>query len=120
MSQGYGGRIAQTRRLLSVAMERDVTQVVLGDLIGSGMGTVSRWETEEMRPRRKWLEAIAKLARDWGVPGVTESWLDYGQGEGPPRFGSPPAKKEGRGAREGLHGERLARPSAVKKKRRSS
>lgn len=92
MAAGYGARMAQARRVLSVAMKKDVTQTVLGDLIGSGMGSVSRWESEEMRPRRKWLEAIARLAEEWGVPGIDEAWLDYGKGEGPPSFGRPPER----------------------------
>src|SRR5690242_6838144 len=110
MAQGYGARIAQARRLLSVAMEKDVTQAVLGDLIGSGLGTVSRWESEEMRPRRKWLEAISQLCAEWGIAGVTPGWLDYAEGQGPLRF----LPVDARGGKEAKRGPKLERPSTHK------
>lgn len=117
-STGRGERIAQARRLLGVALHQDMPRKAVAELLGVSGPTWTRWEAEDDRPTYENLQLFARLCQEHGLTGVTAAWLEFGEGEGPP-FTGHNGRREGRGAREGLRGERLARPSALKKKRGS-
>lgn len=67
-----GRRIAQARREMSLHEGRDVQQVDMADAIGVSGAAVSRWESDQKRPRDEHLERLADFL------GVTPAWLRYG------------------------------------------
>lgn len=92
-SSGRGKRLAQARRLLGVVLQRDVTQSVAAEMVGTTGASWSRWESEKDRPKAENLLAFVKILRDHGLPEITASWLEFGEGSGPPQIGHAPAQK---------------------------
>jgi transcriptional regulator with XRE-family HTH domain len=84
---GFTERLATVRRFLSVAMGRDLNQVDMEHLLGLGAAAWSRYENGENRPRRDKIERLAAICAEWGMPYFTAAWIDYGEGEGPPKIG---------------------------------
>jgi transcriptional regulator with XRE-family HTH domain len=70
--QGLGERIAQSRRVLGVREQRDVTQLDLAKAAGVSGPTVSDWEAGKKVPREA---ALMKLA---DYLGVSPAFLRYG------------------------------------------
>lgn len=73
-----GERIAQSRRLLGVRENRDISPSDLAGRLGVSAATVYRWESNEKSPREDALAALAALF------GVTRAYLRYGEGETAP------------------------------------
>lgn len=71
--RSFGERLAQARRLKSLREWRDVTQGDIAKEIGTTSATVSRWESNEIRPRGPTLRTIAQAL------GVSLRWLETGR-----------------------------------------
>lgn len=94
LEQTVGERLAQTRRLLSFVLARDVSQDELAVMAGLANGSMSQWEKGHKRPSRDTLQRIIAVLHKHGMAYITLGWLDYGEGEGPPSLGvAPPAPK---------------------------
>jgi DNA-binding XRE family transcriptional regulator len=52
VSKSVGDRIAQSRRLLSVVLNRDVSQDELAQMAGLAPGSMSQWEKGHKRASR--------------------------------------------------------------------
>lgn len=91
---GRGKRLAQARRLLGVVLQRDVTQSVAAEMVGTTGASWSRWESEKDRPKHENLMAFVRILAEYGLPEITASWLEFGEGQGPPVIGQAPAKSQ--------------------------
>lgn len=90
-----GFRLAQERRIKSVAEERDIGHQEIADAAGVSQPTYSRYEADATKPDD---ETMVKLARFFGVdPG----WLRFGTGQKHPTPGlvriADPTSKGGEG-----------------------
>ncbi len=72
MTTTLGDRIAQSRRLLSVQEQRDVTRHEIAEAVGVDPSTVSLWENDKKSPREETLQRLADYL------GVTPAYLRYG------------------------------------------
>lgn len=77
MTDTLGKRLAQARREHAARIHRDVTGPDLAAAVGVSPSAYYKWETDETRPKRLYVERLAALL------GVTVGWLDYGQ---PPKL----------------------------------
>jgi transcriptional regulator with XRE-family HTH domain len=94
VGESVGDRIAQARRLLSVVLNRDVSQDELAQMAGLAAGSMSQWEKGHKRPSRDTLKKILGVLHRHGMTYITLGYLDYGEGEGPPSLGSAPVKPQ--------------------------
>lgn len=89
MPQSVGARLAQLRRVLSVILDRDVRQDEMAEITGFSAAVWSHWETDRRSPSRSTAQQIVERLRPYGMDWLTVSWLDYGEGSGPPVLGKP-------------------------------
>jgi transcriptional regulator with XRE-family HTH domain len=106
--QGLGERIAQSRRVLGVREQRDVTQLDLAKAAGVSGPTVSDWEAGKKVPREA---ALMKLA---DYLGVTPAYLRYGiMPVDPPALPDGEIRHDVDAARAENHAKREAETRAV-------
>jgi transcriptional regulator with XRE-family HTH domain len=88
--RGFGGRVAQERRLKAARDRRDIGQDDVAEAVEATPPTVSRWEAGLTVPGDKKMERLAKYF------GVTPAWLRYGQEprEAPEKTSLDPRAKE--------------------------
>lgn len=92
MAQSVGDRLAQCRRVLSVVLGRDVRQDEMAEITNFSPAVWSHWETGRRRPSRDTVTQIVERLKALGLDWLTESWIDYGEGGGPPKLGTAPVK----------------------------
>ncbi len=85
---GIGDRLAQARRVLGAAMHQDMTRKAAAALIGVTGPTWTRWENGDDKPSDENLIRFVRICAQYGLPGITLGWINYGEGSGPPRVGS--------------------------------
>lgn len=76
-SEIYGPVMELNQRIFKARSDAKLTQQELATAVGKTRGAVAQWESGEIQPRRKTLEAIAKAT------GKTIFWLEHGWESGP-------------------------------------
>jgi DNA-binding XRE family transcriptional regulator len=99
----FGKRVKAARVALFEREGRELSQEVLGQLVGVSKGSISAYETGVSEPEK--LEIVARLARALGVTG---GWLAFG--EEPRLRGSGPGDRPGDNGGPSAAGARPQRP----------
>lgn len=76
-----GQRLAQARRLLAVALAKDLSQKDMAAMVDVSNTTWNRWEADDDRLKEENLSKIVDLFACNGMAYITAAWIEYGVGE---------------------------------------